>query len=595
MAFDPALVQTENKIQLTLDSSAITEDQTDFPLTVHLDGVDPLHAGLFADLIDPPQKAAWDPNNTGPNITITSDTLITKAATAWNAICLDAQLPTTGKVYFEFKPIGNNDVSLYIAKPGYNAATLTGGYWVYLQYNGVFYENGTQTKTLTPFDQNDVVGFAVDMDTGDVWLTKNGVSMTGVPGVSNPASSGLVTEGSLPSCQIYFQGMQCEQHSDITDILYLPDGFSPLNGLIKNKKLSIEANGVQCPVEIESWDSANEKAVLHTKVPTYSASVDTELVLSYDSSQDDNDTYVGVTGSTPAKSVWDSNFAAVYHMAQDPSVGGACILDSTVNVKHGTPQGAMTSGDLVDGLFGKGINFDGNDDYIRLAGTTLMNGATALTLEAKCKTPGDDNYSSIIGFRGSEYAWLAYFPPSDASGELVQMRYLTGLANMSTVVHDEEQYYAGTWSTAGTTLAYFDGILESSDDTSPTAAMTVNDYWLIGFDDGVTNRNYKGDIYEVRISNIARSADWIKLTNLSLTDQLITYSLFSSFDWNTEKAFKIVPGEGLISGEFTNIQLPIVINKPVYETGDDDFTGADDTDPNPLLWSTRQFLDSHQK
>ena len=61
----------------------------------------------------------------------------------------------------------------------------------------------------------------------------------------------------------------------------------------------------------DSWEHATEiymgffhiefntvllaKATLHTKVPTYSASVDTELVLSWDSTQPDNDEYVSPT------------------------------------------------------------------------------------------------------------------------------------------------------------------------------------------------------------------------------------------------------------------------------------------------------------
>ena len=84
-------------------------------------------------------------------------------------------------------------------------------------------------------------------------------------------------------------------------------------------KIKAMSGATECYIEIETWDSTTEKAVLWVKIPSISSTVDTEIVLSYDSTWSDNSSYVGVTGSTPGKAVWDSNFVAVYHMAQDPS------------------------------------------------------------------------------------------------------------------------------------------------------------------------------------------------------------------------------------------------------------------------------------
>lgn len=310
------------------------------------------------------------------------------------------------------------------------------------------------------------------------------------------------------------------------------DGANPLHASLfadlgdNSKKISIESGTTQLPVEIESWDSVNGKATLHTKVPTYSASADSELVLSYDSAQADN-VNVGNTGDAIAQSVWDNNFKVVYHMAQDPSIGGACILDSTSNVNHGVPTG-MTSSNMTTNSEGRrGLIFDGVDDKVQLPGTSFLNGVTAFSLEAWCSTPGDDQYSTIVGFRGTEYAWLAYYPSTDPSGELVEFRYLSGRTFMSTIIHDQDQYYAGTWDNSGDTIAYFDGDEEDSS-IGATSTLSVNDYWYLGFDDFNSARLYKGDMYEVRISDIVRSADWIKLTNLSLTDQLIIWSAYET-------------------------------------------------------------------
>ena len=81
----------------------------------------------------------------------------------------------------------------------------------------------------------------------------------------------------------------------------------------EDQKLAVTtSDGItQCYVEVELWDSVNEWAVLHVKVPAISNVADTILYLYYDSNHADNTAYVDVPGSTVAQSVWDVNFAAV--------------------------------------------------------------------------------------------------------------------------------------------------------------------------------------------------------------------------------------------------------------------------------------------
>ncbi len=92
----------------------------------------------------------------------------------------------------------------------------------------------------------------------------------------------------------------------------------------------------------------------HVNVPSVLSSANMELLM-----------YYGCP-TAPAQAnpelTYNSGFAAVYHCSQDPSVSQ--ILDSTANVKHGTSQGSMTSGDLVDGKLYKALDFDGTDDAI---------------------------------------------------------------------------------------------------------------------------------------------------------------------------------------------------------------------------------------
>ena len=92
----------------------------------------------------------------------------------------------------------------------------------------------------------------------------------------------------------------------------------------------------QCYVEIEQWDNANDLACLWVKVPTVTASTSTTLYLYYDSTKANNTTYIGVTTEAAAKSVWNSDYTAVYHFGETVNGTASEFKDSTANVLHGT-------------------------------------------------------------------------------------------------------------------------------------------------------------------------------------------------------------------------------------------------------------------
>lgn len=125
------------------------------------------------------------------------------------------------------------------------------------------------------------------------------------------------------------------------------------------------STGSLCYVEVETWDHVNNFGVIHIKVPVVYALKDTHLTVDY-SSVVSNSTYVGLTGTNAAKNVWDTNYLAVYHLNNDPSTGGACILDSTSNELHGTPNGGILSTAVTTSAFGKMLTLDGVNDYIAL-------------------------------------------------------------------------------------------------------------------------------------------------------------------------------------------------------------------------------------
>jgi hypothetical protein len=285
----------------------------------------------------------------------------------------------------------------------------------------------------------------------------------------------------------------------------------------------------QIYAEVEQWDLGNEKAVVWVSKSdlTIASAATTTLYIYYDSTQADNTTYVGVSGSTPGQSVWDSNFAAVYHMAQDPSGGAGCILDSTVNANHGTPQGSMTSGDLVDGLIGKAIEFDGSDDCINI-GTALTSANIDFTFTALVNITGTGE-EFIITFGDTTYTVPRSMLLRDATNgfQLFSGNLTNNISGLLTSPKSTSTYYVvcGTRNDQ-TGKIYVDGALEDTVVGSGVPSGIEDDGYI-----GANEQQdgfLAGRIDYLRISSVERSADWAKATSASLIDNLITFGVIET-------------------------------------------------------------------
>ncbi len=129
-----------------------------------------------------------------------------------------------------------------------------------------------------------------------------------------------------------------------------------------NKLIVTDLLGNSLYCELEYWDDSNEKAVLHIKIPDVYSDANTVVNINYDSANADQSSYIGIIGSTPGQTVWGGEFIA--HYSQDPSGGAPQMLDSSSNGEDGTTYGSMATGDLVDMVVGKGLEFDGSTQYV---------------------------------------------------------------------------------------------------------------------------------------------------------------------------------------------------------------------------------------
>jgi hypothetical protein len=291
-----------------------------------------------------------------------------------------------------------------------------------------------------------------------------------------------------------------------------------------SKKIKVKnSSGIELYCEIEMWDDTAEKAVLHVKVDSISSSADTELTLECDSTWSDNATYIGETGDSAAESVWDSDFVAVYHMNQDPSDGGACLLDSTGNGNNGTPQN-MSIKSAYDVDYGKAISFDGGNDYVSLPSALLVGADNDFTVEGVVYPNNTTEfYSNAYSFSDENHLRLrvsGFNLRDNAVGGRVTLSVDT-LGTADSSIH----HLAGVFDKSEKEISvWLDGTNKGSDSDVNFKTMSPDMAELGRYFDnaGYDIQYFDGYVAEFRQSNILRSNAWIKATNATLKNNLIT-------------------------------------------------------------------------
>ena len=222
--------------------------------------------------------------------------------------------------------------------------------------------------------------------------------------------------------------------------------------------------------------------------------------------------------------VWGSNYVAVWHLAEDPSIStdGDCgggskeICDSTSNDNDGDTYGDMTTDDLIDdGQIGKALDFDGldNGDYIEWP---LNNGlnitGNRITITAWARTPVggvNDDEALINKIGSSDYPYMLGMQDSTGAQDLHNVRLYNGSDSVriesASVPQGQWVHLAMRWN--GTTAyAYVNGSQVGSDTLNGTIASGTS--VVSGARSG--SRRYEGDMDELRVSALDLTQCWIE-------------------------------------------------------------------------------------
>lgn len=281
----------------------------------------------------------------------------------------------------------------------------------------------------------------------------------------------------------------------------------------------------ELPYEVESYTATSGALVAWVRIPMLSATQDTVFYLYFGNAT--------VTGwQATASNVWDSNYKAVYHLSDNAA--NTTVAESTSSGYTGT-NNATTSTTTVGGEIASALSYNGTSDYTHVNYQANLN-PSQFTVEAWGYVSGGSgttralissrdasdasHLKGYIIYADSNNHWAAYLGANTASW---------GSINTSSTITNSSWYHiAATYD--GTTLTlYVNGTSAASSALSYTQNATYEFRIGAGANETSPTLYFNGDVDEVRVSKVARTANWLatQYTNQSAPSSFIVVGQLS--------------------------------------------------------------------
>jgi len=256
--------------------------------------------------------------------------------------------------------------------------------------------------------------------------------------------------------------------------------------------------------ELEAYSGTAGTGVLWVNVASLSSSAPTLIHVGYGNSAIS-------TNQCTTTSTWDANYKAVHHF---PNGATLSVTDSTSNGANGTTAGSptATSGQL-DGAIHL-VSASSQYEWFQ-----FINPA-AMTIEAWVRaTSFPDTYNAVIS--RSETGAANFQLLVKSNGKLAAYLLASGSVNYdgtgtNTLSTGTWYHLAMAYDSSGGLRVYVNGSLDNSAAANGTINTTAQ-LTSVGYDWYAAARYWNGDIDEVRISDVARSANYILTDKNSLT------------------------------------------------------------------------------
>ncbi|MEP5944118.1 MAG: DUF2341 domain-containing protein, partial [Balneola sp.] len=234
--------------------------------------------------------------------------------------------------------------------------------------------------------------------------------------------------------------------------------------------------------ELESYNASTGQILAWVRFPTLSGSTDTDFFIYFGNSSQTTD--------QSSTTTWDNSYQAVLHMDD--------VADATSNSNNGTNNGSTS----ISGKIGNARNFTtaGGNDFISIADDATLDITGDITISAWLNINNIDDLPDLITKGDYTDAYSTWITTGGAPRFATDGNILTGSGSISS---GTTAFLTFTKSGSGRNI-YVNGVPAGSDG-STTAFSTNNDPLYIS----TSSYGLNGFVDEVRISNIARSADWI--------------------------------------------------------------------------------------
>ena len=282
-----------------------------------------------------------------------------------------------------------------------------------------------------------------------------------------------------------------------------------------------DTNGDLLDYEIEKWDST-ATSTIWVRIPQITNASTGEYIYMYYGNDNASD-------AQNPEGVWDDNYGVVQHLEDGDSTDADFYTDSTRNANHGQLTDSDGDATAVTGKIDGALNLNADaSDSIAVADANSLD-VDSVTVQAWVYLDAyDDTYDTFVG-KGNDiddsYSIWRWRSGLGSSG--VAMRIKEG-ASIQTVSSNEAITASAWYFVVGTydeeTMRIYVNGVEKNTNTTPSGAIDDNSESLfIGDTSNDTNFEFDGTIDEVRVSSIARSAEWIEAEYRSHRDNMLTY------------------------------------------------------------------------
>jgi len=454
-------------------------------------------------------------NTPSPNI-VSENSTHTVAFTTADALPADGKIVVTFPAGFDLTAVGNADISS-TTMDGSFSVSISGQELTITRSGGSSQSAAAENIIIADITNTDTAGASYTVDVE----TRNSGGTT----INGPTTSSAFTI--TFRCPYAYKRSLVIDHTlvgaDNTGTLPAT-GFpvlislsgdwlkttaaDPVNGRIVSADgwdiIFMDSSGETLYHEIEEYDGTTGTLVAWVRIDSLSKAEDTTIIMCYGSPC--------VTSPTedPAN-VWDAGFKSVWHLNDD-------LLDSTSNANHGTNVGTVdATGQIADGQ-----DFELDDpDLIEVADPVLASNAVTLSAWVDHETLVNDVMDYIdlgndISLRmdGTNSATDDQLDFSIKSGGVTYHIRENGILNTT-----GWQHVVGIWDGSDLKLFYNGAEITSPDQkqSPPGTLDALAGNFLISSN----GEPFDGKMDELRISNTARNADWIKTEYNNQSDTTI--------------------------------------------------------------------------